>query len=91
MDYTELIGWTQYFSVRPITYSDDYRAYLLLSAQGVKEKPENIFPSIAAIKRQQARISDEERLAQSVKASGLLGKLINTAKLNNIEWIKHED
>jgi hypothetical protein len=86
MEYTELLGWVEYFSARPIGYSEDYRTYLLLSAQGVKEKPEKIFSSIAALKRINDEMDEQERIKNSLQNSGLLSKLISSAKQNNIEW-----
>jgi len=50
MSYTELLKWVEFFRVRPHGWRDDQRAYMLLSAQGVKSKPENLFPSLRMIK-----------------------------------------
>jgi len=50
MSYTELLKWVEFFKVRPMGWRDDQRAYMLLSAQGVKSKPEDIFPSLRMIK-----------------------------------------
>jgi len=49
---SELQGWFDYFERRPVGWRDDQRTYLLLSAQGVKEKPERLFPSLKAINGQ---------------------------------------
>lgn len=84
MPYEELLNWFAYFSIRPMGWEDDQRTYMLLQAQGVKEKPEKLFPSIASLKK--AQYEDEGRLGKSLISSGLLHKLQTTAKLNNIEW-----
>lgn len=46
MPYDELIKWIEFFRRRPVGWRDDQRTYLLLRAQGLKEKAENIFPSL---------------------------------------------
>lgn len=48
MPYEEFLKWITYFNRNPPGWQDDHRAYMLLSAQGVKEKPENLFPSLRA-------------------------------------------
>ena len=57
--YPELLGWFEYFKLRPPGWQEDNRTALLMKAFGVKEKPEEIFPSLKAIsdakhKREQA-------------------------------------
>lgn len=84
MPYEELLGWFEYFKVRPVGWQDDQRTYMLLQAQGVKEKPERLFSSLAAIKR--ASNEDENRLANSIISSGLLSKLQASAVSNGILW-----
>lgn len=48
---TELQGWFNYFERRPFEWRADQRAAMLLNAQGVKEKPQAMFSSLAAVKR----------------------------------------
>jgi hypothetical protein len=49
MDYTVFIKWLAYFEKRPVGWRDDLRAYHLLQAQGVKERPWKIFDSLKPI------------------------------------------
>lgn len=86
MPYDELLGWFAYFKARPSGWQDDQRTYMLLQAQGVKERPEKLFPSIAAIKTAQYEVDEKVRLANSLITSGLFAKLQTTAKSNKIEW-----
>lgn len=58
MPYEEFIGWTKYFNQRPYGWREDNRTALLLSAQGVKEKAHKIFPSLAALRRNNNRSSE---------------------------------
>jgi hypothetical protein len=50
MPYEELIGWSEYLAERPYGWREDQRTMLLLQAAGVKERPEKVFSSLAAIK-----------------------------------------
>jgi len=49
LPYEEFLGWFKFFKVRPVGWQEDNRTALLLSAQGVKKKPQEIFPSLAAV------------------------------------------
>jgi len=61
MPYTELLKWINFFSERPIGWREDQRTYMLLRAQGVKEKPENLFPTLKSMKQfaEQAQQNDK--------------------------------
>lgn len=83
MPYTELLGWFEYFKQRPHGWQEDQRTYMLLSAQGVKEKPERLFTSFAVMKQNK---TDEERLSNSLVNSGLFHRLQSAAASNNIDW-----
>lgn len=83
MPYDELIGWFEYFKKRPVGWQEDQRTYVLLQAQGVKEKPEKIFSSLAAIRKTQ---QERDNLASSIVTSGLFGKLQQAAAKNGVEW-----
>jgi hypothetical protein len=50
MPYDEFLGWMAYFERRPVGWRDDERTMRLLQAQGVKQRPEEIFPSLAAVR-----------------------------------------
>lgn len=49
MPFEEFQQWQEYFERRPVGWRDDDRVSKLLQAQGVKESPLKIFPSLAAI------------------------------------------
>jgi len=49
MPYDELLKWITFYKRRPHGWQEDHRTYMLLSAQGVKEKPEKLFSSLKAI------------------------------------------
>jgi hypothetical protein len=51
MPYEEFLGWFKYFNQRPVGWKEDNRTAMLLSAQGVKKKPHELFPSLKAVMR----------------------------------------
>jgi len=86
MPYDELVNWILYFKERPLDWRDDNRTYMLLSAQGVKQKPEALFTSLALMKKAADREDPEKRLSRTLVSSGLFAKLQEAARSNNIEW-----
>jgi len=50
MPYVELLKWASFFNRRPVGWREDQRTYMLLSAQGLKEEPETLFPTLKALK-----------------------------------------
>jgi hypothetical protein len=62
MPYTELLKWVTFFKWNPPEWQADQRAYMLLAAQGVKEKPERLFPNLKAVNdANYERDQDKER------------------------------
>jgi hypothetical protein len=72
MPYDELIGWFAYFDARPIGWREDDRTSKLLQAQGVKEKPWKLFPTLDKIYNTK-KSSDDMGLRQSQLFQFLLG------------------
>lgn len=83
MPYDEMVGWFEYFKQRPVGWQDDQRTYTLLQAQGIKEKAERIFPSLAAIRKVD---SERDKLASTLVSSGFLNKLQQAAHNNGVSW-----
>lgn len=80
MDYVEFVKWCSFFQKRPIGWREDQRTYMLLSAQGLKEEPENLFPTLRALK---------ENIPTEIKAlpKGKFLDMMLTAKNgDNSEW-----
>jgi hypothetical protein len=72
MDYEEYIGWFDYLSRRPPGWKEDLRAYYIMSSGmgQMKQKPEEIFPSIRAVKKDEEQEREEgSKLTGSLKAS----------------------
>jgi hypothetical protein len=87
MSYSEMLGWIEYYRMRPVGWREDLRTSLLMQQQGMKEKPQNIFPSLKAIQESREEIPTEARLAQTLKSSGLLFRLQQAAANNGVQWL----
>ena len=72
LDYSEYIGWQQYFDRRPFGWREDLRAYNIMTAMaGSKVKPEDIFPSIRKLKENEAdsESGGDTKMLKSLEAS----------------------
>jgi len=76
MPYEELLGWFSYFEQRPAGWRDDDRTHKLLQAQGVKEKPWIIFPTLSSIYKPSKATADGINI-NNLKTSGLFQKLLS--------------
>jgi hypothetical protein len=77
LPYDELLGWHAYFERRPPGWREDDRTVKLMHAQGVKEKGENIFPSLRAVYHPHKEKVDSEMLdTGSFKGSLLFQKIM---------------
>jgi hypothetical protein len=73
MPYDELLKWYAYFDKRPAGWRDDDRTSKLLQAQGVKEKPWILFPSLEKIyKRKTVSDNPLDSLGGSVMFKNML-------------------
>lgn len=80
MPYTEFLKWISFFKSRPVGWREDQRTYMLLAAQGVKEKPEKLFPSLQAI---QDHIPAE---VKSLPKGNFLSKMLNAKDGDVSDW-----
>jgi hypothetical protein len=77
MPYEEVLGWHDYFKRKPIGFAEDQRTYMLLAAQGVKQKAENLFPSLAQLQQNQQELKEEGRIeANNLRRSFVFTKLL---------------
>jgi hypothetical protein len=77
MSYTEYQGWQAYFMARPVGWRDDNRVMPLLQAQGIKVKPAQIFPSLAAIAKSMEEAEAKE-IAEVPEGLGTARNLKNS-------------
>lgn len=57
MPYDEFVGWCSYFKLRAPGWREDYRAYLIISSNGAKVKPGELFPSLERKKKSEFKQS----------------------------------
>lgn len=74
MPYDEMLNWAAFFNSRPDGYAEDFRTYLLLKAQGIKESPESIFPSIKHLKAQEEKKQENDK---AIPKGKFLDKLLS--------------
>jgi hypothetical protein len=78
MPAQELRNWARYLEARPIGWKEDNRTSMLLSAQGVKKTGDEIFPTLAQVKRWEHEREDEDVMRSSLKKS-VFGALLENA------------
>lgn len=54
MPYDELVLWMAFFQRRPVGWLEDMRIMKILEAMGIKAKPEEVFQSLALLKKNSA-------------------------------------
>lgn len=76
MTHEDYLGWLEYFTRQPYGWREDLRAYYAATAMAGKDapKPEQMFPSIAQLKKAetQSKIDnsdDESNLQKSLQRS----------------------
>lgn len=78
MPASELRGWAKYLEARPIGWQEDNRTSMLLNAQGVKRTADEIFPSVARMKKWENEKSDEDAMRGSLTKS-VFGAMLMSA------------
>jgi len=76
MPYDELLNWIAFFNRRPVGWREDQRTYLLMRAQGMKEKAENIFPTLKLL----AAGSEKQQKPDRAVPKGKMLELMLAAK-----------
>ena len=74
MPYAEFLDWLEYFDRRPVEWRSDSRTYKLMQAQGVKERPENLFESLKALHRPK-KLSEGKTDMSTLKQSALFQRM----------------
>jgi hypothetical protein len=86
MPYEELLKWHSYFEQRPFEWRADDRAAKLIQAQGVKEKPYNLFQSLNAIyNRPEPQMDDGMISTSNLKSSFLFHQMVSATGGDKIE------
>ena len=84
MPSQELLRWSEYLQARPIGWREDHRAAMIMSAQGAKIKPAEIFPTIKQVvdweNRQEKTEEDSNRSLRSSIFGGKLQEALEMQK-----------
>ena len=80
MPQAELLGWFNFFKRRPIGWREDQRTYMLLSAQGVKAKADDLFVSL---KQLQENIPAEDK---ALPSGNFLNKMLSATGGDESGW-----
>ena len=91
MTHEEFSKWVTYFEERPIGWREDYRAYLIMRTQGVKQKPAEIFASLAPIFTRKVNIEADGTSMMDLAHSGLAGFLMNAKGGDKIEFTDKDE
>lgn len=83
MPYTELLKWVSYFKRKPAGWREDHRAALIMRSQGVKAKPEEIFPSLKVIKDYQTA---RDAAGSAMPSGKFLEKMLNAKNGDGSGW-----
>jgi hypothetical protein len=78
MPYEEFLGWMNYFERRPVGWRDDDRAAKIIQAQGVKEKPWNLFSSLYAVYKGVSSGPADSLNVKSLKGSSLFSRMLSS-------------
>ena len=76
MPYDEFIGWSEYFSKRPVGWREDSRTSMIMRSFGVKAAPSEIFPSLKMMKDAEEQAPD--RLGETLKKSVFFQKMLKS-------------
>ena len=90
MPYDEYLKWHVYFEARPVGWREDDRVMKLLSAQGVKAKPESVFASLAKLQKahQDAVSAAEGRIsAEALKRSAFFSNMLSAQGGDKLEFL----
>lgn len=86
MPYDELLGWIEYFKLRPPEWRDDNRAIKILQSNGFKGDPGKVFPSLHAISKPLVKDA-----ADSIKYSAIAGLISRAVGGDKIGFTNDQD
>ncbi len=87
MSYEEILGWFEYFKRRPLGWREDNRAAMIIMSSGAKIKPDEIFPSLAALRKNSNSSSPQ---GDSLKRSAFFIKMLNAVEGDTAPFLKEE-
>jgi hypothetical protein len=90
MPYEELLGWFAYLEKRPVGWREDMRIYHILQTQGYKDKPSEIFPSLAVLTNSENKLIDGQIDINNLKNSYLFKKIAGAKGGEKIDFGRGE-
>ena len=91
MPMDEWMRWFEYLRLRPVGWREDHRTYMIMSALGVKEKPDKIFSSLAQMKKAEEKWNDAQQNMGSLRNSQLLSLLSSATGGDKLDFLYEED
>lgn len=83
MPYTEMMKWMEFFKRRPVGWREDQRTHMLMMAQGVKQKGEDLFPTLRLLKQR----DEAEKAKGNALPTGLfLDKMLRATGGDGSNW-----
>jgi hypothetical protein len=83
MPYEELTYWMAFFQRRPVGWMEDMRIMKILEAMGIKAKPEEVFQSLALLRKN----STPKRI-QGLRSSFLFKCMLEATGGDQPEFLK---
>ena len=87
MSYEEMLGWFEYFSIRPVGWREDTRAAMIIRSAGVKAKPHELFQSLRIMEDNRER---EASSINSLKGSKLFSTLLGAKGGDSLQGVFDE-
>lgn len=85
MEYTEFLGWMEYFDRVPLGWRDDLRFYKIMRSIGTKAEPGQLFESLAKISANKSTVIEDGQIStKSLKGSVMFSKMIGAKGGDNL-------
>lgn len=84
MPYEELLNWVEFFKRRPIGWREDFRTYLYLRTQGVKESAESIFPTLKLV---DDHTKSQQKPDQAIPKGKFLERMLKAKTGDKVDWL----
>jgi hypothetical protein len=85
MTYDEFLKWIDYFDRRPFGWREDLRFAMIMQIAGDKRKPDQIYPSLAAIFKP---IEREENPLKGIKGSKMFAGMLSAKGGHKLDILK---
>lgn len=87
MPYEEMLGWFEYFSIRPVGWREDTRAAMIIRSAGVKAKPHELFHTLRLMEDNREK---EASIMNSLKGSKFFSVLLGAKGGDSLQGVFDE-